>query len=633
MKENSKQYSFLSNDFLQELKKYDNNQLYKLSDEIRQFLLDTISKTGGHLAANLGVVELSVALHKVFESPKDRIIWDIGHQSYIHKILTGRANKLHTIRQKNGLCGFTNIFESKHDHFGAGHSSTSISALLGFTAGDKIQNNNNAFNTAVIGDSSIVSGMAFEAMNMLSSLNKKCLVVLNDNNMSISKPVGSLSTYFAKISASSEFIKLRNSSKKIIQKTPLVKLTSQIKKLENIARTTGKGIFFEELGFYYLGPIDGHKYEDLIPILNQIKQIELNKPILLHVKTQKGKGYSLAEKFSEKYHGVGSFNPKVGLEDKGNNKNYTEVYGEILAKQAENNSNIVAVTPAMISGSGLVDFFNKYPKRAFDVGIAEQNSACFAAALSKLNLKVFLSLYSTFSQRAYDQIVHDICLQNLPVTIALDRAGFVGADGPTHHGVLDLNMFTALPKSIILSPTCTKTLKDCVATALHYKDGLSVIRLAKGVCENTCDESYNGEVLTKPTWQTVSKGTKVAIIATGDILKQAQQACLEINKNFGFNPTLVNAIYTKPVDSNTLKEIAQNHSAIITVEEGFLGGFSTFVNDFLIQNNIYNKVIKNLAIRELFVEQASREDQQKTAFIDSDAITTTVKQILPLINQ
>ncbi len=613
-------------DFLKKLKSYNNQELIKLSAQIREFLLNTVSATGGHLAANLGVVELSIALHKVFNSPKDRIIWDIGHQSYVHKILTQRANKLHTIRQKDGLSGFTNIFESKHDHFGAGHSSTSLSALLGFIVSDKLASQNDRFNTAVIGDSSIVSGMAFEAMNMLSSIEKKCLVVLNDNNMSISKPVGSISSYLTKISASNEFLSIRNNSKKILDKTPLGKLSAPLKKLEYIARTSGKGALFEELGFYYIGPIDGHKFDDLIPMLLQIKQMDINKPILLHIKTQKGKGYKFAEEQCEKYHGVDKFNLKDGVQNK-NQDSYTATFGNLLVKNAKQDKKIVSITPAMITGSGLSEFFKQFKERAFDVGIAEQNAATFAGALAQGGFKVFLSLYSTFSQRAYDQIVHDIALQKLPVKIILDRVGFVGADGATHHGVLDLNMFTSLPNTVILSPTCSKSMQDAIATCLNYNDGPSVLRLSKGKCDSTSKESYQGKVLELGKWKDLTQGSKVAIIATGDIFKQAQKACEMIFKELNFTPTLVNAIFTKPVDSSLLKDLSKTHDAIVTVEEGYLGGFSTLVNDCLLQNNCDVK-IKNLALRDSFFEQNTRQNQQELALVDYNAIFNTVKELI-----
>ncbi len=613
--------------FLTKLKSYNNKELENLSSQIRDFLLSTVSTTGGHLAANLGVVELSVALHKVFESPKDRIIWDIGHQSYVHKILTQRANKLHTIRQKDGLSGFTNIFESKHDHFGAGHSSTSLSALLGFTVSDKLANENDRFNIAVIGDSSIVSGMAFEAMNMLSSIEKKCLVVLNDNNMSISKPVGSISSYLAKISASNEFLNLRNSSKKILDKTPLGKLSTPLKKLEYIARTSGKGALFEELGFYYIGPIDGHKFDDLVPMLLKIKQMDIKKPILLHVKTKKGKGYTFAEEQCEKYHGVDKFSLKHGVQENKNQDSYTATFGNLLVKNAKQDKKIVAITPAMITGSGLSEFFKQFKERAFDVGIAEQNAATFAGALAQGGFKVFLSLYSTFAQRAYDQIVHDIALQKIPVKIVLDRVGFVGADGATHHGVLDLNMFASLPNTIILSPTCSKSMEDAIATCLNYNDGISVLRLSKGQCISTSKPDYKGKVLELGKWADVNKGSKIAIVATGDIYKEAQKACEMIFKELNFAPTLVNAIFTKPVDGFLLKELSKTHNAIVTVEEGYLGGFSTLVNDFILQNNC-NVKIKNLALRDSFFEQNTRQNQQELALIDCNAIFNTVKDLV-----
>lgn len=576
-----------------DLRNFSVDQLKQIADELRAETIDTVSVTGGHLGSSLGVVELTVALHAVFDTPRDRLIWDVGHQCYPHKILTGRRDRIRTLRQPGGLSGFTRRAESEYDPFGAAHSSTSISAGLGMAVARDIKHEEPPRNViAVIGDGSMSAGMAYEAMNNAGAMKSRLIVVLNDNDMSIAPPVGAMSAYLSTLISSQSFLNLRDFAAKMVKRFPRP-IERTARKAEEYARgiLTG-GTLFEELGFYYVGPIDGHNLEHLLPIMRNLRDSDVQAPLLLHVVTQKGKGYAPAEAAGDKYHGVAKFNVITGEQNKAppGPPTYTNVFAKSLIAEAEHNPNIVAITAAMPGGTGLDKFAQKFPDRIFDVGIAEQHAVTFAAGMATEGMAPFCAIYSTFLQRGYDQLVHDVVLQNLPVRFAMDRAGLVGADGATHAGVYDLAFLGPMPNMVIMAPSDEAELMHCVATAAAINDRPSAFRYPRG--EGT------GVVLPErgTPWEIgkgriLREGSKVAILALGTRLADALVAADELAAR-GLSTTVADARFMKPLDTALVDQLARNHEVLITVEEGAAGGFGAAVAHHLAWTGAFDKGLK-----------------------------------------
>ena len=576
-----------------DLRNFSVDQLKQIADELRAETIDTVSVTGGHLGSSLGVVELTVALHAVFDTPRDRLIWDVGHQCYPHKILTGRRDRIRTLRQPGGLSGFTRRAESEYDPFGAAHSSTSISAGLGMAVARDIKHEEPPRNVvAVIGDGSMSAGMAYEAMNNAGAMKSRLIVVLNDNDMSIAPPVGAMSAYLSTLISSQSFLNLRDFAAKMVKRFPRP-IERTARKAEEYARgiLTG-GTLFEELGFYYVGPIDGHNLEHLLPILRNLRDSDVQAPLLLHVVTQKGKGYAPAEAAGDKYHGVAKFNVITGEQNKAppGPPTYTSVFAKGLIAEAEQNPNIVAITAAMPGGTGLDKFAQKFPERIFDVGIAEQHAVTFAAGMATEGMAPFCAIYSTFLQRGYDQLVHDVVLQNLPVRFAMDRAGLVGADGATHAGAYDLAFLGPMPNMVIMAPSDEAELMHCVATAAAINDRPSAFRYPRGEGtgvalpeRGTPWEIGKGRIL--------REGSKVAILALGTRLADALVAADELTAR-GFPTTVADARFMKPLDTALVDQLAKNHEVLITVEEGAAGGFGAAVAHHLAWTGAFDKGLK-----------------------------------------
>ncbi len=623
-------YQYLNKvNFPSDIKKLSIDELKILAKEIREEMIDAVSFTGGHLGAGLGVVELTVALHHVFDTPNDKLIWDVGHQSYPHKIITGRKNKIRTIRQGNGLSGFTKRSESEYDPFGAAHSSTSISSALGIAVANKLSNKSNEV-VAVIGDGAISAGMAYEAMNNAGISKTKMIVILNDNDMSIAKPVGAMRSYLAKLLSGKLYFSLRETIKLIISAFSK-RFSDKAGKAEDFLRSavTG-GTLFSSLGFYYVGPIDGHDLESLIPILKNAKQSNHEGPIMIHIKTEKGKGYSFAEKASDKYHGVTKFNVKTGVQKKSDSKipSYTKVFANTLIKHAEKDSKIVAITAAMPSGTGLDIFGNKFPKRVFDVGIAEQHAVTFAAGLATEGFKPFAAIYSTFLQRAYDQVVHDVSIQSLPVRFAIDRAGLVGADGPTHAGSFDITYLATLPNFVVMAASDESELVKMISTSVDINDKPSAFRYPRGIGIG-CELPSIDEKLEIGKGRVVQEGKKLAIISFGARLNE----CLNASKNLlkkGINITVADARFAKPLDENLIWQLATNHDSIITIEEGSIGGFGSHVAKFLFDKNLLDKGLKfrSMILPDRFIDQDKPDLMYKMAGLDSNSIESKVMNLL-----
>ncbi|GLR65740.1 1-deoxy-D-xylulose-5-phosphate synthase [Acidocella aquatica] len=568
-------------------------QLKQLADELRAETIDTVSVTGGHLGSSLGVVELTVAIHAVFETPRDRLIWDVGHQTYPHKILTGRRDRIRTLRQPGGLSGFTRRSESEYDPFGAAHSSTSISAGLGMAVARDLKNEADPRNViAVIGDGSMSAGMAYEAMNNAGAMKSRLIVILNDNDMSIAPPVGAMSAYLSKLISSRSFMSLRDFAAKMAKHFPRT-LERTARRAEEYARgiLTG-GTLFEELGFYYVGPVDGHNLDHLLPVLRNIRDSDSHEPVLLHVVTKKGKGYAPAEAAADKYHGVSKFNVVTGEQSKAppGPPSYTNVFAKALIAEAEVNPNIVAITAAMPPGTGLDKFEAKFPGRMFDVGIAEQHAVTFAAGMATEGMAPFCAIYSTFLQRGYDQLVHDVVLQSLPVRFAMDRAGMVGADGATHAGVYDLCFLGPMPRMIIMAPSDEAELMHAVATAAAIDDRPSAFRYPRGEglgvalpARGTPWEIGKGRI--------VREGGKVAILALGPRLADALRAADELTAR-GFPTTVADARFMKPLDTDLVNQLARHHEVLITIEDGAAGGFSAAVGHHLAWNGVFDSGLK-----------------------------------------
>ena len=611
---------------LRELKK---NQLEQLATELRSELIDVVSETGGHLGAGLGVVELTVALHYVFNTPKDKLVWDVGHQCYPHKIITGRKDKIKTLRKGGGLSGFTKRAESEYDPFGAAHSSTSISSTLGMATAKKLSNDNNNV-VAVIGDGAMSAGMAYEAMNNAGAMKSKLIVVLNDNDMSIAPPVGAMSKYLARLLSGKIYFSLRETIKLILSAFSR-RFSKTAGKAEDLLRgaVTG-GTLFSQLGFYYVGPIDGHDVNNLVTILENVKNSNHQGPILIHAITKKGKGYKPAEESGDKYHGVSKFDVLTGKQSKGKSKapSYTKVFANTLIKHAENDTKIVAITGAMPSGTGLDLFEKKFPERMFDVGIAEQHGVTFAAGLATEGYKPFAAIYSTFLQRAYDQVVHDVAIQSLPVRFAIDRAGLVGADGATHAGSFDITYLSTLPNFVVMAASDEAELVKMINTSVSINDRPSAFRYPRG--NGTGVELPDiKEVLQIGKGKMVLNGKHVAILNFGARMNECKKAS-EILKKKGITISIFDARFAKPLDEKLIIELASNHEAVLTIEEGSIGGFGSHVTKLLSDRGFFDSGLKfrSMTLPDKFLDQDTPDNMYKAAGLDCDSIVQKVENIL-----
>lgn len=612
-----------------DLRKLDRKDLQTVADQLRAEIIDAASVSGGHFGAGLGVVELTVALHYVFNTPKDRLIWDVGHQAYPHKVLTGRRDKIRSIRQPGGLSPFTKRGESEYDPFGAGHSSTSISAALGMAVANKLSGEPGRA-IAVIGDGAMSAGMAYEAMNNAEQAGNRLVVILNDNDMSIAPAVGALSAYLAKIISSETFLSLRGFGKKIIEMLPKP-LADRARLAEETARgmAAGGGTLFDELGFYYVGPIDGHNMEHLLPVLENVRDAA-DGPMLIHVVTEKGRGHPFEAPHKEKYHAVPKFNIVTGEYAKSKPKapSYTGVFAEALIDAARKDDKIVAITAAMPTGTGLDKFEEEFPDRMFDVGIAEQHAVTFAAGLAAEGYKPFATIYSTFLQRAYDQIVHDVAVQKLPVRFAIDRAGLVGADGPTHAGSFDITYLASLPNMVVMAAADEADLKHMVATAASINDRPSAVRYPRGEGVGV-DLPDEGQVLEIGKGRIVRQGTKVAILSLGARLAEALKAADELESR-GLSTTVADARFAKPVDDALIRKLAASHDLLITIEEGSIGGFGAHVMDFCAEEGILDGNLRVRAIKlpDVFIEHGNPADMYEQAGLNASGIVDTVLKAL-----
>lgn len=607
-----------------DLKDLSIKELKQVCDELRAETVDAVSATGGHLGAGLGVVELTVALHYVFDTPDDRLVWDVGHQAYPHKILTGRRDRIRTLRQPGGLYGFTKRSESEFDPFGAAHSSTSISAGLGMAVAREL-NGTRRNVISVIGDGAMTGGMAYEAMNNAGSMDARLIVILNDNKMSIAPAVGALNAYLSRILSSHSYRSLREIAKHFSRKLPR-SVGEAARKAEEYGRgmVTG-GTLFEELGFYYVGPVDGHNIEHLIPILNNVKDDETPGPVLIHAVTQKGKGYQPAETSSDKYHGVAKFNVVTGEQKKGEAKapSYTSVFANALIKEAERDESIVAITAAMPDGTGIDKFAEAFPDRAFDVGIAEQHAVTFAAGMATEGLKPFAAIYSTFLQRAYDQIVHDVAIQSLPVRFAIDRAGLVGADGPTHAGSYDVTYLATLPNFVIMAAADEAELARMVRTAVEINDRPSAFRYPRG--EGTGVEiPENPEPLEIGKGRILCEGTSIAILSLGAHLQECLEASDEL-RSHGLSCTVADARFGKPLDEDLIRRLAGEHEVLITIEEGAIGGFSAHVLQFLAKDGLLDRGLKirPMTLPDRFISHGTPQGMYEDACLTTKDIVNT----------
>ena len=615
--------------FPADLRKFKKSDLKQISTELRDELIDVVSETGGHLGAGLGVVELTVALHYVFDTPKDKLVWDVSHQCYPHKIITGRKDKIKTLRKAGGLSGFTKRTESEYDPFGAAHSSTSISSTLGMSVAKKLSNNNNNV-VAVIGDGAMSAGMAYEAMNNAGALKSKLIVILNDNDMSIARPVGAMSNYLAKLLSGKLYFSLRETVKMLISSFSK-RFSQKAGKAEDLLRNivTG-GTLFSELGFYYVGPIDGHDVENLVQIFENVKNSNHQGPVLIHVRTQKGKGYKPAEDSGDKYHGVSKFNVSTGEQAKSssNKPSYTKVFAETLIKHAEQDTKIIGITGAMPSGTGLNLFEKKFPDRVFDVGIAEQHAVTFAAGLATEGYKPYAAIYSTFLQRAYDQVVHDVALQSLPVRFAIDRAGLVGADGPTHAGSFDITYLSTLPNFVVMAASDESELVKMINTSVNINDRPSAFRYPRGNGVGIELPSIK-EVLEIGKGRIIKEGKKVAILNFGTRLEECKKASEKLYFK-GIDCTIIDARFAKPLDEKLIIEVATSHEVLITIEEGSIGGFGSHVMQFLSDRGVFDKGLKfrSMILPDIFIDQDTPEKMYETAGLDSLSIVNKVEETL-----
>jgi 1-deoxy-D-xylulose-5-phosphate synthase len=615
-----------------DLKALSDAELRRLADELRAETISAVSETGGHLGAGLGVVELTVAIHAVFDTPRDRLVWDVSHQCYPHKILTGRRDRIRTLRKKGGLSGFTKRSESPYDAFGAAHSSTSISAALGFAVardlggapdpalGDAI---------AVIGDGAMSAGMAFEALNNAGALGKRLVVILNDNEMSIAPPVGALSSYLSRLYAEAPFQDLKAAAKNAVGLLPTPFQEGARRAKEMLKSMTVGGTMFEELGFSYLGPIDGHDLDQLLPVLRTVKA-RATGPVLIHAITRKGKGYAPAEGAADRGHGVGTFDVVTGAQKKApsNAPSYTKVFAQSLIQQAETDEKIVAVTAAMPDGTGLNLFAERFPRRCFDVGIAEQHGVTFAAGLAAGGMKPFAAIYSTFLQRGYDQVVHDVAIQRLPVRFAIDRAGLVGADGATHAGSFDVAFLANLPGFTVMAAADEAELKHMVATAVAHDEGPIAFRFPRGEGVGV-ELPERGEVLQIGKGRLMREGGRVAILSFGTRLKEVLEAA-EALAGRGIDPTVADARFAKPLDRELILRLAREHEALITIEEGAIGGFGSHVAQLLAEEGVFDKGLayRSMVLPDTFIDQASPHDMYEVAGMNASHIEAKVLEVL-----
>jgi 1-deoxy-D-xylulose-5-phosphate synthase len=613
----------------EDLKRLSLTELETLAGEIRQFLIEKLSVTGGHLAPNLGVVELTIALHTMFHSPYDKLIFDVGHQAYVHKILTGRKDKFDTLRKYKGLCGFVKRSESEHDVWEAGHSSTSLSAAMGMAMARDLKGEHNKV-VAVIGDGAITGGMALEAMNHIGHEKKNITVILNDNEMSIAPNVGAIHNYLSKIRSDRHYLKAKEEVEHLLKKIPaiggtLAKTAEKLK--DSLKYFVLNGVWFEELGFTYIGPIDGHNLQVLFDTLKQAEKV--NGPVLVHVVTTKGKGYTPAEKDSHTWHGLGPYKIESGqvLKSVGPPM-YTEIFGNTLIELAEKDNRIVAVTPAMPGGSGLLKFAKQFPHRMIDVGIAEQHAATLCAGLASEGLKPVFAVYSTFLQRAYDQVVHDICRPKLNVTFAIDRAGFVGPDGETHHGAYDISFLRSLPNMVLMMPKDERELRDMMQTALEYNDGPIAYRYPR----NSGTGSSIVEVpraIPIGTWETVREGDYAAVLAVGPMVQIAEDAAEQLAKE-GINLRVVNARFIKPLDEAYLLQLAGESMPIITMEEGSIqGGLGSSVMEFYVAKDVVGLHVHLMGIPDYFVEHGTVKEQREEVGLTAVNLIAEVKKLVP----
>ena len=612
-----------------DLRKLKEEELKQLAKELREELIDVVSTTGGHLGAGLGVVELTIALHYVFDTPKDKLVWDVGHQAYPHKIITGRRDRIRTLRKGGGLSGFTKRSESEYDTFGAAHSSTSISSSLGMAVAKSLSKDSNHV-IAVIGDGAMSAGMAYEAMNNAGAMKSKLIVVLNDNDMSIARPVGAMSSYLAKLLSGKTYFSFRETIKSITSIFSK-KFKDKAGKAEVFIRDiVSGGTLFNELGFYYVGPIDGHNLDSLIPVLNNVKNLKYDGPILVHVVTKKGKGYKPAEDSRDKYHGVSKFNVVTGEQSKprSNTPSYTKVFANTLIKHAENDTKIIGITGAMPSGTGMDIFGKKFPDRMFDVGIAEQHAVTFAAGLTTEGYKPFAAIYSTFLQRAYDQVVHDVAIQSLPVRFAIDRAGLVGADGPTHAGAFDITYLSTLPNFVVMAASDEAELVRMINTAVSINDRPCAFRYPRG---NGLGVELPGinEILELGKGKIVKEGSKIAILSFGTRLQECLKAADKLDAQ-GISTTVADARFAKPLDQKLIMDLCLHHEVLITIEEGSIGGFGSHIFQLLSERGIFDKGLKirSMILPDRFIDQDTPENMYKAAGLDAQTIEQKVLDAL-----
>jgi len=611
-----------------DMKKLSTEQLKQLADELRYETIDAVANTGGHLGAGLGVVELTVALHYVFDTPTDRLIWDVGHQSYPHKILTGRRDRIRTLRQGGGLSGFTKRTESEYDPFGAAHSSTSISAGLGMAvARDLLGKNNNVI--AVIGDGALSAGMAYEAMNNAGARNERLIVILNDNDMSIAPPVGAMSAYLARLASGRTYLKLRDVGKQLTKHLPKRWDEAITRAVEHARGYVTGGTLFEELGFFYVGPIDGHNLDHLLPVLRNVRDAEIG-PVLVHIVTKKGKGYAPAETSADKYHGVVKFDVATGAQAKSKSTapQYTKVFADALIKEARKDDRIVAVTAAMPSGTGLDLFAERFPNRCFDVGIAEQHAVTFAGGLATEGFRPFVAIYSTFLQRAYDQVVHDIAIQKLPVRFAIDRAGLVGADGPTHAGAFDVAYLGCLPGFVLMAAADEAELVNMVATQVAIDDRPSALRYPRGEGRGV-PLPQEGQPLEIGKGRILREGHKVALLSYGGRLGECLKAASEL-ATLGLSSTVADARFAKPLDVDLLLRLAREHEVLMTIEEGSVGGFGSYVLRQLSEHGVLDAgcKVRCMVLPDVFIDQDTPAAMYAKAGLDARAMVTKVFEAL-----
>ena len=619
---------------IDDLRALPESQLRLVAEEVRQDMISAVSTTGGHLGAGLGVVELTVALHYVFNTPDDRLIWDVGHQAYPHKILTGRRDRIRTLRQKDGLSGFTKRSESEFDPFGAGHSSTSISAGYGMAVARDLQHHNNHV-IAVIGDGAMSAGMAYEAMNNAGADNSNLIVILNDNDMSIAQPVGALSSYLSTLITSRPYQSIKSIIKDVASRFPS-EFEQTAKRAHSLAKEiVGAQTLFSQLGFFHIGPVDGHDMSQLLPVLKNLRDGDVQGPVLVHVVTEKGKGHPFAGPSVEKYHAVPQFDIITGEQIKpaSNVPNYTSVFAQELIKLADDDPKVVAVTAAMPSGTGLDKVQKAHPKRVFDVGIAEQHAVTFAAGMATEGLKPFVAIYSTFLQRGYDQLVHDVSIQNLPVRFIIDRAGLVGADGATHGGVFDLAYLSCLPNMMIMCPSDEAELVHMMKTAGAYDDGPCAVRFPRGEGRGV-SMPERGEALAIGKGRVLQEGHDIAILSLGTILEEAEKTAQRLEQQ-GISVTLADARFAKPIDTALLDHLVANHKALLIVEESSPGGFSAHAMQYLVNQGLCNAgcEIRIAAMADSYIDHAGRSDQLAMAGIDADALMQLAEQILPSLQK